>query len=174
MRGLFYKLRPFTEVTPIKKKLKPKEKLFCAYFVCLGDAGEAAERAGYGGDRIMAGNRMLCEEKILNEIERLTSARKGALAGLASAGYYRLAFGGITDALRLLYMDDPAPEQLKGMDLFLISEIKKPKEGMLEIKFFDRLKALEKLETSGGESEGVSGLYEAIGRGAQSGGMRSD
>ena len=32
------------------------------------------------------------------------------------------------------------------MDLFNISEIKKPKDGAMEIKFFDRIKALEKLE----------------------------
>ena len=32
------------------------------------------------------------------------------------------------------------------MNLFNIAEIKKPRDGALEIKFFDRLRALEKLE----------------------------
>ena len=35
---------------------------------------------------------------------------------------------------------------LENMDLFNISEIKKVKGGGVEIKFFDRIKALEKLE----------------------------
>ena len=62
-------------------------------------------------------------------------------------GLRRLAFGEIQDAVRLLY----APEEqilpaLGEMDLFNISEIKRPKGGGMEIKFFDRLKALEKLQ----------------------------
>ena len=31
------------------------------------------------------------------------------------------------------------------MDLYSVSEIKRPKDGSMEIKFFDPLKALEKL-----------------------------
>ena len=62
-------------------------------------------------------------------------------------GLRHLAFGEIQDAVRLLY----APEEqilpaLGEMDLFNISEIKRPKGGGMEIKFFDRLKALEKLQ----------------------------
>lgn len=61
-------------------------------------------------------------------------------------GLRHLAFGEIQDAVRLLY----APEEqilpaLGEMDFFNISEIKRPKGGGMEIKFFDRLKALEKL-----------------------------
>ena len=94
--------------------------------------------------------------------------RKRILPQLAAAGYYRMAFGGVADALKLLYTEHPSDEQLSEMDLFMISEIKKPKDGMLEIKFFDRLKALEKLGGQQDESAGVAGLFDAIGRGAQS------
>ena len=54
------------------------------------------------------------------------------------------------------------------MDLFNISEIKKKKNGEVEIKFFDRLKALEKLtELSTGTDYGsASSLYAAIEKGA--------
>lgn len=62
---------------------------------------------------------------------------------MAAAGYQRLAFGSICDAISLLYKSDPSKEDLEGMDLFLVSEIKRPKDGSMEIKFFDRLKALE-------------------------------
>ena len=76
-------------------------------------------------------------------------------------------FGNISDAVSLLYIERPTAEQLKAMDLFMISEIKKPKDGMLEIKFFDRLKALEKLESKSGADAGVSNLFDAIGQGAK-------
>ncbi len=156
-------------MTPINKKLKPKERLFCESFVSCGDAARAAQRAGYS-DGAHAGEGLLCQERILREIERLTELRKRVMAGMAACGYYRLAFGGISDALRLLYMDEPTAQELEKMDLFLISEIKKPKDGMLEIKFFDRLKALEKLGAADGGNVGVAGLYEAIGRGAETSG----
>lgn len=92
------------------------------------------------------------------------------MSGLAEAGYYRLAFGGVSDAMQLLYTDKPSAQQLKEMDLFMISEIKKPKDGMLEIKFFDRLKALEKLGAPPQDAAGVAGLFDAIGKGAQAAG----
>ena len=100
--------------------------------------------------------------------------RKRVLPQLAAAGYYRMAFGGVADALKLLYTENPTDEQLSEMDLFMISEIKKPKDGMLEIKFFDRLKALEKLGCQQENSSGVSGLFDAIGRGAKTLGSDGD
>ena len=85
-----------------------------------------------------------------------------------------MAFGGVSDALRLLYTECPTEKELNEMDLFMISEIKKPKDGMLEIKFFDRLKALEKLGGQQDEGTGVAGLFDAIARGAQSAGSELD
>ena len=153
----------------IGKKLKPRERLFCSCFVCTGDAELAAQQAGYKKDCAFEGMQMLSNEKILNEIRRLISLRKNTLSKLASVGYRRLAFGGISDALRLLYMERPTDEELKSMDLFMVSEIKKPKDGMLEIKFFDRLKALEKLENKNEETPEASWLFDAIGRQAEHG-----
>ena len=138
--------------------------------MCTGNAEESARRAGYRKNCRLAGERLLCEERVLDEIERLITLRRRVLPKLASAGYYRMAFGGVSDALRLLYTEQPTEEELNEMDLFMISEIKKPKDGMLEIKFFDRLKALEKLGDQHDEGVGVAGLFDAIGRGAQSAG----
>lgn len=61
-------------------------------------------------------------------------------------GYRRLAFGTVQDAVALLFAgEQEIMEKLPGYDLFNVSEIKRPKGGGMEIKFFDRLKALEKL-----------------------------
>ena len=50
------------------------------------------------------------------------------------------------------------------LDLFNVSEIKRPKGGGLEIKFFDRLKALEHLEQlcTGGDEDSALPFYKAL------------
>ena len=82
---------------------------------------------------------------------------------MAVIGYRRLAFGSTSDAASLMFEENPSRETLENMDLFLVSEIKRPKDGAMEIKFFDRVKALEKLETLSMEREGAGSLYDAIG-----------
>ncbi|HOA33054.1 MAG TPA: hypothetical protein PKO20_00430, partial [Clostridiales bacterium] len=72
--------------------------------------------------------------------------RKAKTADI-SAGLRRAAFGSIADAIRLMFDENLNPEELDGLDLFCVSEIKRPKGGGMEIKFIDRLKALEKLQS---------------------------
>lgn len=45
-----------------------------------------------------------------------------------------------------MFATNPENLNLSKMDLFCVAEIRKPKDGAMEIKFVDRLKALEKLE----------------------------
>jgi hypothetical protein len=49
----------------------------------------------------------------------------------------------------------------------MVSEIKKPKEGALEIKFFDRFKALEKLAEETNDDKKSLPFYEALENGAK-------
>ena len=94
---------------------------------------------------------------------------------MAAIGYQRLAFGSIADALRLLFAESPTEQELRDMDMFTVSDIRRNKDGMLEIKFFDRLRALEKLGADAKEDNaGVAGLMEAIGRGAMAAGGEDD
>ena len=85
-------------------------------------------------------------------------------------GYRRLAFGRGNDALRLLFCEEaPPPEALAALDLFNVSDIKRPKGGGLEIRFFDRCEALLRLEAMDSEGgkrdmDGVKAFYEAIAR----------
>ena len=63
--------------------------------------------------------------------------------------------------LKLILNESDEKSDIESMDFFNISEIKKPKGGGLEIKFFDRLKALEKLSAiceSGDDSSSMPGL----------------
>ncbi len=121
-----------------------------------------------------SGEALLCRQDIIDEIFRLAKSQRKALAGLASIGYYRLAFGSIADAVSLLYRSEATAQELEQMDLFLVSEIKRPKDGTLEIKFFDRLKALEHLEQNSDEDTTAMSFFDAIGRSAGGGGADED
>lgn len=149
-----------------QKGLTKREKEFCRQYICLGDSKTAAASAGYSKNPEVKGEELLCREDIMAEICRLCHLKKQTSAELARTGYRRLAFGSIADAVSLLYMDSPTASQLEKMDLFSIAEIKRPKDGSMEIKFFDRLKALEKLTEGTQEERGVSPVYEAILQGA--------
>ena len=109
------------------------------------------------------GERLLCNEKICAELERLSELRGRLLSAMSVIGYQRLAFGSAADAASLLFEENPSREALGKMDLFLVSEIRRPKDGAMEIKFFDRARALEKLASLSMERESSGSLYDAIG-----------
>lgn len=61
-------------------------------------------------------------------------------------GIQKLAFGKINDAARILpAVRELGDEMISRLDLFPVSEIKQNKDGSLEVRFYDRLKALEML-----------------------------
>ena len=72
-----------------------------------------------------------------------------------------LAFGLPNDCVRLALEEMP---DLKGLDLSLLSEIKRSDKGMVEIRLIDRVKVLERLEQAMGEAdEGIGALLQALG-----------
>lgn len=88
-----------------------------------------------------------------------------------SEGLRRLAFGEIRDAVSLLFeSDENVLKKLNELDLFNVSEIKRVKGGGMEIKFFDRLKALDKLSQAVSLQEGLTAgsFYEALEKSAAS------
>lgn len=71
-----------------------------------------------------------------------------------------LAFGQPNDCVRLAMEEVP---DLEGLDLSLLSEIKRSEKGMVEIKLIDRLKALEQLAQSAEEEkDGMEKLLQAL------------
>ena len=112
--------------------------------------------------------KLLRRQDIAQEIARIDKQREATQKDI-SIGYQRLAFGCISDAVKLLFSDEISPEEIEKMDLFSISEIKRKKGGDIEIKFFDRLKALEKLTDmwSTNREDEESSLFSAIEKGAK-------
>lgn len=142
----------------MQKQLSKKEKEFSAYYLELGNGREAAARAGYLIPKKAAG-RLLERSEIKKYIHSLLSKREDVAD--ARTGFRRLAFGSVADAVRLL---DGERENLDGLDLFMVSDIKIPKGGGMEIKFFDRQKALEslaELEKAGSDDTALP-FYSAL------------
>ena len=128
------------------KKLKKKELVFCHQYLKTGNPKEAAILSGYGSSPEIKAMWLLSRPEICKKIDELYSEKKRNFIYRAAIGYERLAFGSISDAIRLIFSEKLNFGEIEKMNLFNIAEIKKPREGALEIKFFDRLRALEKLE----------------------------
>jgi len=119
--------------------------------------------AGYTCSPEQTGQQLLMREDVIAKVKKYRDTRLNDLRFMALLGYERLAFGSIADCVQLLYKENPTLQELESMDLFLISEIKRPKDGAMEIKFFDRLKALEKLcEAQQSSQENSMPFYKAL------------
>lgn len=125
--------------------LKQKRKSFCCNYVLLGNVREAAIKAGFSADTALMDG-VDCLDS--SECKRLISKLRLLLSdsGSVISGLKRLAFGSCSDAVYLVFADElPPAEVISGLDLFNVSEIKRVKGGGVEVKLFDRQKALEKL-----------------------------
>lgn len=153
-----------------ENKLTKKEEDFCRWYARLGSLKEAAERAGFTAPEYR-GLCLLMKKSVKQRISQLSEEAVKAEA-LAVTGLKRLAFGSTADAVRLILACDGEskidPSQL---DLFAVSEIKYTCGKGMEIKFFDRIKALERLyDYAGGDGgEGAKSFYEALERSAVQG-----
>lgn len=142
--------------------LKKREKLFCLLYSKRCSGREAAYLAGYTSFPEITAHRLLQKAEIRQELKRL-SENETPGKSLAEAGLRRLAFASPADAVRLLLADDQEELDPQSLDLFGVSEIKRAKGGGIEIKFFDRLKALERLYEIGEDrGQGLSSLLEAL------------
>jgi hypothetical protein len=152
------------------KPLYTKQRLFCYYMARMDDPVEAALRAGYSakaarGEAI----RLLTRGDVQAEVERCRKEARENRSDVALAGLCRLAVGGTGDAARLVCRAErPDEKELAAMDLFAVSELRRGKDDALEIKMYDRLKALELLldyHSKEQEAEGGS-IYSALGAAA--------
>jgi len=150
-----------------KSGLTEKEMLFCNLYSATRNPREAAARAGYKIFPEKIGLRLLNRQDIK---DTLSAMKRQVQKGDAAAGLKRLAFSSVSDALRLIYAEEPlSPTELEGLDLFMVSEIKRPKGGGMEIKFFDRIKALEKLSEIDNISDNnrMTPFYNALAEGVK-------
>ena len=143
-------------------RLTNKEKEFCRIYAETMDKRRSAYEAGYRLLPLKNALKLLEKQKVRDYLDCILNNRDG-FSGEVEAGLRRLAFGSSADAVKLLFADSLTDEQIESLDLFNVSDIKKPKGGGIEIKFFDRLKALETLsDLSGVKTDGALPFYKAL------------
>ncbi len=142
--------------------IKPKERLFCRLVADGYSPQDAAQRAELPLPLKRTCDRLMHRSDIRECIRSF--AKEDALCS-AEAGYRRLAFGSIADAVRLCL--GQLDGDVDSLDLFCVSELKCTEKGV-EVKFFDRIKALERLgEVSNGGSDTALPFYRALEQGAR-------
>jgi hypothetical protein len=150
----------------IKDNLQKKQKEdFCCWYALLGNIQEAAAKAGLSEDNALcAGLRLLSSPVCRKRIKKYRELLSGS--GEVITGLKRLAFGSSKDAAVLAFAEElPPAEIISQLDLFNVSEIKRVKGGGVEVRLFDRLKALEKLfelENSFADRSSAAGLISAL------------
>ena len=130
-----------------------------------GDEGFDVE--GVGGTHALATSE--AHELDLRQVEAALGGE--GLTATAEEGYRRLAFGPVTDAVRLMFPAEDETPPLEEMDLYNISKISQAKGG-LEITFFDRLEALDRLAAQQKETavqQDAFGFLDAVAAGAAAG-----
>ena len=102
--------------------------------------------------------------------------KKMTLEEQIEKGLTELAFGSCCDAVKLLFMsEDEIMQKLPKLKLINVSEIKRPKGGGMEIKFFDRQKALDRLAELQETAEDCAlPFYKALERSAAAIGKNGD
>ena len=142
--------------------MKPKEKEFCRLMAAYADPVRAAREAGYRRPE-RDWSELAAREEIVEEIRRRCENIRSVYESTATAGLYRLAYGDIGDALTLISREALTEDELRSLDLRNVSEIKRTDKG-IEVKFCDRIKAIDKLQELFSRSDrgGGSGLLDAI------------
>ncbi len=118
-----------------------KDRLFCHYYCTYQNEKEAAKKANILEKKAF---KLLNKPEIQQEIKKIkTQIDNNQLMHLATTALKRLIFCNPNDTLILAIKNDQLSElEIENLNLFQISELKKQKDGSLEIKFFDKLKAI--------------------------------
>lgn len=109
------------------------------------NAEEAAITAGVSPLKAKIEGLKLLSRKSVRRMVRTAEENNLCSDTAIKCGLERLAFGRINDAVELVFAEEITPHKIQQADLFNVSEIKKIKGGGVEIKFFDRQKAMERL-----------------------------
>lgn len=151
------------------EKLSPEERSFCVLYAELGDFAQAAACAGYRGKSGLAKAALLLQdERAIQFIKRRYGQKPDDRFHLL-AGLKRLALGvPCADVQQLLDRENGEKTSFPLSDLFGVSELKYD-GNRLEVKFYDRLRALELLHeilTQQGGEEKSRSFYDALEQGA--------
>lgn len=118
-----------------------RRKQFCASYLRTLDPERAAEEAG-----VKDGWALLADEAVRQELAGMRTLRSGEVQREdALRRLTELAFGRANDAVALALSPERERLDARQLDLSAVSEFKVTEKGAVEIRFLDRIKALEAL-----------------------------
>lgn len=145
------------------KKLTNAEKKFCRIFVDSGDVNTAAKEAGLS--KIRQADTLLSRDEVIEEIVSILKKRREMMLLLCESAMMRVIISPNDQALRLARGEAAfsGEAELRG-----VSEYKCTEKGS-EVRFFDKVKAFEKLcdLVVPQKESSQTGLLSAIAQGAQ-------
>lgn len=144
----------------MKKCSSEQEKKFCRAYLHTMDPQRAARAAGAAD-----GYALLRHEGVRSRLSRMRAClsdqilREDAVRRLTE-----LAFGRADDAFTLAIHPERAGDGTEEMDLSAVAELKVSDKGGVEIKFIDRIRALEALSAllESGDSSGAEAFFRAL------------
>lgn len=150
------------------ERLTEEELLFCALFEEFGNAREAAAHSAPGNPAAVRAYHLLKNRRVAKRLGHTERSREQYLQAVCT-GLRRLAFGTANDAVRLAVCGNTlSGEDIARMDLYNLSELKFGEKGV-ELKFFDRQKALEllyEIASAAEPEQKESSFYQALEQGA--------
>ena len=157
MRGLLPAHRK--EATTTDNKQRPpsereQEELFAVFCAHLGSPWEAARRVGFEPHLAdAAACALIAKPHIRRKIKQHEKSLDESASGLALRQLLRLAGYSAQDGVKLAFSGEGlCPEEVEALDLFGVSSLKWSSAGC-EVKFFDRLRAIELLLALTGTKE---------------------
>lgn len=142
-----------------------KERRFCEAYLVMRDAKEAAVAAGYLPLFARStGLKLLAKEEVRQWLRRAEQQKRcEAYDQAVLSGLERLAFGNANDSAQLLfYSEEELREQLPMLDLFRVSELRKTRSDAIEVKFYDRFRAMELLLQVADRGEHHASIYQLM------------
>ena len=136
-------------------------RAFCRTYLACMDAQRAAEKCGLGD-----GCELLRLPSVRTELESIRAEIDDICRADVVRRLCTVAFGRTNDAIRLALDESLTGEEIDSLDLAAVAEFKKSGSGGVEMKFFDRTKALETLcGILGGteNSDAAEEFFRAIG-----------
>ena len=143
--------------------MRPREKEFCRLTAVLGNPREAARRAGYKHPD-EAWPSLIARGDVAEEIHKVAQDVSRVFKDTMLSVMHRVISADSADAVRLVYRNNVSDEEISRMNLSGVAEMKRTDKGV-EIKFFDRIKALDRLYELSGDTDGEQysgGLIEAM------------
>ncbi|NLA76249.1 MAG: hypothetical protein GX851_00190, partial [Clostridiales bacterium] len=87
------------------KKLTKREQDFCDYYFATRNSREAAIYAGYTLNPTRTGAKLLLKSAVSEEIRKRDKKNAARIEEIC-AGFRRLAFGSVADAVKLAYNEE--------------------------------------------------------------------